>query len=238
MRKVLKDKRNLLILLLTILFLLKTFEEEKRFIIWIAIGVLSSVFFDFLINKLFFAKKIFSRSALITGFIIAGVLDYSQAIYKLIILCFLAIISKYLLRHHQRHIFNPANLSLFLASSFKLALTWTIESNILLIFFFGVYFAYTLKKFPHLLGYFTSFVPLFILAKINPFSIISWFFVFVMLIEPKTSGNGILRGFIFGGVCGIFSFLVFKFLPQMDYYVSSLFFTNLLNPFLARISRR
>jgi hypothetical protein len=70
---------------------------------------------------------------------------------------------------------------------------------------------------------------------INPLVFISWFFVFIMLIEPKTSASGKLRGGIFGTIAGITAFLVFKFLPQYDLFVSALFVANLSNAVFEKI---
>ncbi len=56
-----------------------------------------------------------------------------------------------------------------------------------------------------------------------------------MLIEPKTSGFGMLRGFVFGSIAGVISFLVFTFFPVYDYFVVGLFAANMCNPFLNKI---
>ncbi|MBI5124494.1 MAG: hypothetical protein HZA72_03655, partial [Candidatus Omnitrophica bacterium] len=74
--------------------------------------------------------------------------------------------------------------------------------------------------------------------KANPFSLISWFFIFVMLIEPKTSGYGALRGFVFGGIAGISAILLFRLLPGFDPFVTSLFIANLSNPLLEKLMSR
>jgi len=75
---------------------------------------------------------------------------------------------------------------------------------------------------------------LFFISGINPLRIISWFFLFIMLIEPKTSGYDRLKGFIFGSIAGIASFLIFRFMPRYDMFVSSLFLANLFNPALEK----
>ncbi len=235
MKGLLKDKRNLVILLLTILFLIKAPQEEKRFVFWMVGGVTLCGIFDFLINRLFLKREVLSQSAIISGFILSGILDYHQPIFVLTIFSFLGIASKYILRFNKKNIFNPANFALFLAALFKLPLTWNIEANIFLIITSGIYFTYHLKKYFHILGFLIFFTSLFILAKTNPFSLISYFFIFIMLIEPKTSGYGALRGLVFGSIAGISSFLIFKFLPGLDYFVSCLFIANLFNPILDRI---
>lgn len=229
--KFFKDKRNIVISLLLILSVIKIPAEGNRFIIWMLTGISFSAGIDFSINRLFLKKTVFPKSALITGFILSGILDYNQSFFILLVLSSIAIISKYILRFKRKHIFNPANLSLFIASVFHFPLTWMIESNIYIIVIAGLYLAYSLKKLPHITGFLVVFVLLFTLAgNVNSFNVIGWFFIFIMLIEPKTSGYGILRGFIFGAVAGLSSFSIFKFLPDKDFFVFSLFIANMFNP--------
>jgi hypothetical protein len=234
-----KDKRNIVIIILALLFLIKVPQGGLRYLLWVLTAVLSSAFSDFLISKIFYKHTISPKSAIITGLIIGGILDFSASWLFLIIFSFLAILSKHILKFRKSHIFNPANFALFMASLFKVPLVWNIESNIYLIILAGLYLAYSFKKFPQIIGFLFFFSPLFFfIGKINPFRIISWFFIFVMLIEPKTSGYGVLKGFVFGAIAGIFSFLIFKCLPQIDFYVGSLFSANLLNPFLGKILKK
>jgi hypothetical protein len=87
----------------------------------------------------------------------------------------------------------------------------------------------------HVLGFLIFFSVLFASQPTNPLLLVNWFFVFIMLIEPKTSGFGRVRGFIFGSITGITSFLIFKFFPTYDFFVSSLFIANLFNPILEKI---
>lgn len=235
----LKDKKNLVIILLSILFLIKIPKASVRFSFWVLGGVSLCFILDFLINNLFLKRNIFpNSSAIISGFIISGILDYGQPWFVLVTFCFLAILSKHIIKFKNKHIFNPANFGLFLVALFRIPLTWNIESNILLIIIFGLYFTYVYRKFFHVLGFLIFFTGLFYIFKINPFSFISWFFIFIMLIEPKTSGYGNLRGFVFGGVAGIIFSLVFKFIPQYDPNVLSLFLVNFLNPILEKIKNR
>lgn len=226
-----RDKKNIVILLLIILFGIKIPGEGNRFIIWILTGIFFSAGIDFFINKIFLKKTIFPKSAVITGFILSGILDYNQSFFVLLLLSSISIISKYILRFKRKHIFNPANLSLFLASVIHFPLTWMIESNVYIIAIVGLYLAYSLKKLSHIICFLVTFILLFnLVEKVNSFNIISWFFIFIMLIEPKTSGYGILRGFIFGVIAGLSSFSIFKFLPDEDFFVFSLFIANMFNP--------
>lgn len=225
----------MLIILLVILTLLKVPKEGVRFLLWVLSGVLISSAFDFSISTILDKKSIMLQSAVISGFIVAGIIDYHRSWWWLIIFTILAILSKHAIKFHKQHIFNPANFALFWAGVFKLALSWNIESNIFLIILVGIYLAYSFKKISHVLSFLIFFAGLFAALHMNPFGLISWFFVFVMLIEPKTSGYGNLRGFIFGGITAVFSFLIFRFFPGYDFFIGALFLANLCNPLLAKI---
>lgn len=230
-----QDKKNLVILLLGILFVIKIPQEDKRFAFWVLGGVFLCSVFDYFLNRIFLRKKVFPNSAIISGFIVSGILDYRQPWFILVIFSLLPIISKHIIKFDHKHIFNPANLSLFIATLCKIPLTWGIESNVLLLIIFGMYFAYFYKKFPHILGFLIFFIGLFAIFGINAVGLIGWFFLFLMLIEPKTSGYGALRGFIFGGIAGIASLFLFKYLPTYDAFVSSLFIANLFKPLIEKM---
>lgn len=229
-KDILRDKKNIVILLLLLLILIRLSQAGARFALWAVAGISFSAFFDLLVNRIFLKKTIFPKSAIISGLILAGVLDYREQFLTLFIFALLVIISKHILKFREKHIFNPANFALFAAVVFRYPLTWHIESNTYLIVIIGLYLAYTLGKIPHITGFLVPFSLLFFLGGINPFSLISWFFLFIMLIEPKTSGFGMRRGFIFGAIAGVSSYLFFKFLPRIDLFVGSLFVANLFNP--------
>ncbi len=235
MKKFFRDKKNIVILLLGVLVAIGITGRDARFLWWTLAGVFVAVSTDLAINRFFLKRNIIPKSAVITGLIIAGVIDYREPWFLVLIFPALAIISKHAIRRKNKHIFNPANLALFAATVFNVPLTWNIESNIYLIILIGLYLIYSIKKIPHVAGFLGVFIALFILQGVNPFMLVSWFFVFIMLIEPKTSGFGLLRGLVFGSIVGLVAFLIFKFLPRYDLFVSSLFVANFFNPLLQRI---
>ena len=237
MKRFLQDKRNLVILLLSALFIIKIPQRDVRFVLWVLGGVLVAAGCDIVIRRFFLHQKLVPKSAIISGFIVSGILDYHEPWFILIIFSIVAILSKHIIRFKGRHIFNPANFGLFVATLFGMPLTWSIESNIYIIIALGIYIAYSIRKLPHIFGFLIFFTGLFVSQGINPFLLISWFFVFIMLIEPKTSGFGKLRGFVFGSIAGITSFIIYKFCPQYDFFIGSLFVANLFNPLLGKIKK-
>ncbi|NQS90197.1 hypothetical protein HQ584_10455 [Patescibacteria group bacterium] len=235
MKRILQDKKNLVILLLSILFVLKIPNEGIRFALWVLGGIFVASCSDIIINRLFYKKGIVPKSAIISGFITAGIINYNEPWFLVIIFPVLAVLSKHIIKYKNRHVFNPANFALFIAVLSRIPLMWNIESNIYLIIAFGLYIAYSIKKIPHIIGFLLFFSVPLVMQQANPLLLASWFFIFIMLIEPKTSGFGRIRGFAFGSIAGITSFLIFKFAPSYDMFVVSLFTANLFKPILERI---
>lgn len=238
MKKILADKRNVLLILLLILTGLGTIEHGFLLLAWLLAGLAWSIFLDSVIAKVLGKKLGFPKSAAITGLIIAGILNYQTSWLWLFLIIALAIFSKHLIKVDKKHVFNPANFGLLTAALIGLPLTWQLEANIYLIIIVGLYLAYSLRKMPHLLGFLLVFSGLFSLSSVNPWLLVSWFFVFIMLIEPKTSGFGNVRGFVFGALVGCSSYLFYLFVPQIDFFVGSLFVVNLFNPILDRLRRQ
>ncbi|MDD5169095.1 MAG: hypothetical protein PHN75_09775 [Syntrophales bacterium] len=236
MKTFLKDKKNVVIALLTALAAIGTFHAGWRFALWAAAGVFVCAILDALVNRIIFKKTIVPKSAIISGFIVSGILDHYQPWYILLVFSSLPVFSKHLIKFKGKHIFNPAAFSLFFATLFKIPLTWTIESNVILTVIIGIYLTITFKKTFHVMGFLIAFTILSIIAKTNSLALISWFFVFVMLIEPKTSGFGRVRGFIFGSIAGIVSFLMYRFYPAYDFWVVSLIVANCYIPISSRLA--
>jgi len=141
------------------------------------------------------------------------------------------------LQFKKTRVFNPANFALFLAILFKVPLGWHIEANVFLIIIVGSYLVYKLGKIPHVISFLAVFMGLFFLIGINSVSFLNWFFVFIMLIEPKSSGVGLIRGISFGATAAVSSFITFQFFPNADLFISGLFIANLFNPALSFIRR-
>lgn len=235
MMKFFADKKAIVILLLSALTLIKSAQESFAFLLASVITVFTCAAADILINRIFFKKRISANSAIISGLIIAGVTDYRLPWHTLILLAGTAIASKYLIRYKHRHIFNPAGFAIFIAILLKVPLLWNIESNIPLIIIAGIYLAYAFKKLFHVVGFLIIFSLGFFILGERPFSLISWFFLFIMLIEPKTSGYGRLKGFTFGGIAAFLSCLFYKFLPGYDFFISPLLIANASLIFLDKI---
>ncbi len=205
----------------------------------ISICLISCVL-DFIITYVFNRKTIFPLSALVSGLIIATVLAPARLFY---LAPLFAILSKHLIRCSGRHIFNPAAFGLLAVNLlWGLPLSWWLVSNITVVFIFGFFLAYRIKK----LGLIASFLcALFVLsifysllmhqAVLANIGVLNLFFAFFMLPEPKTSPVGLKSKLIYGVVVALFSFLSFAFLPRFDFLILGLVMGNIVGVFLRKV---
>lgn len=235
MIKFFKDIKNVVILLLLLLFIIQIPQENFRFIIWMIASVFFAVTTELTIYYYHHKTVFVPKSAIITGFIVAGIISFQEPFWMAILFSIIAIASKHCIKIHKKHFLNPANTALLVATLFNIPLVWSLESNIYILIIAGLYFAYRLKKWGHILGFLIPFSVLILLRGTNPLLMISWFFLFIMLIEPKTSGIGFLRGLIFGTIASLSSFVILIFIPQYDFFVFGLFVANLCNPLLDKL---
>src|SRR3989338_6948833 len=105
MKRFLMDKRNLIIVLLSILFIIKIPQGGVCFILWVLGGIIIAAASDILIKRVLLRQKLIPKSAVISGFIVSGILDYHQPWFILVIFSILAILSKHTIRFKGRHIF-------------------------------------------------------------------------------------------------------------------------------------
>ncbi len=210
----------------------------------LCLTVFSAVAFDLAISFFKSRRFIFPTSAVISGLIVGMVMFPGQNIWYYILATFFAVISKYVLRFNKKHIFNPANFGLLLVNIFWGAVLswWTV--NIWFIIIPGIFIAFKIRRLHLVISYLLVTAALAIgwayfkqgeLFDYFPF--INLYFVFVMLIEPKTSPVKICRGLVFGSLVGFAGFIIYLIQPRFDYLVSSLALGNLLSIFMERIKK-
>ncbi len=177
-----------------------------------------------------------SSSSVITGLIVGMVLASGQSILYYILAASFAIISKHLIKFKNKHIFNPANIGLLLTSFiFGASVGWW-HVNAWLVIIPGIFIAFKIKRLHLIISYLSVITALLVVYSLykqgevfDYFPIINLYFVFVMLIEPKTSPIKLAKGIIFGSVVGLVGFLLYVMHPTLDYLLVSLAVGNLLN---------
>ena len=194
---------------------------------------------DFIMIFLTKRSPAFPLSALVSGLIISALLGPGRLFYLAPVI---AVFSKYLIRLKNRHIFNPAGLGLWTVNVFwGLPLIWWFDLNWRITLIFGLFAVYRVKK----LGVVFSFVSAaFVLSIIysaikhqplmSNLGMIKLFFVFFMLIEPKTSPAYLKGKLIYGSSTALFALLAMAFLIRNDFLVTALIAGNAINGLFLR----
>lgn len=187
---------------------------------------------DIILKRIRLGKWLYSPSAGITGFILAMVLS-SLPIYAQIIIGIVAILQKHLIRHDNRHIFNPAAFGLLFAwLVFKSPPAWwAVATPAVFLFLFS---DYLIGRLP--LSFSFYLVSTILISAFSYFTegvlsnVISYpllFFAMVMVVEPRTSAITKKGMFIEGILLASGIFAIQQFLP-VDVFVPMLLLMNLL----------
>lgn len=176
-----------------------------------------TIFFDILFT--FFRKKVLfiPWAAIATGLIIALISDPHLGLYKLAVICFIAMASKNFLRISNKHIFNPAALGLFLGGIIlNSSVSWwgvsfqtiTDKPWAFLVLLTPAYVSfYRMKRFGSILSFLLLYALLtsFLSHRLTPQVLINnlldpttIFFAIVMLAEPMTSPFKLKRQILYG----------------------------------------
>jgi len=193
----------------------------------LVVAVLVCCVLDLLIKKAALKRNLrFPSSAFITGLIIGSVAQFSAPVWIIIVASIVAIGSKYVIRLKKQHIFNPATLGLLIAllvfSSgdewwtsipFGLAGMSILLTPLLIIpnykaLKLGVSLPFLLVT--GVLFYVTSYVPLTasLTGIVDFMYALPFFFVFIMVSEPKTSPYRLKEQIIFGVFVAVLSFVL------------------------------
>ena len=200
--------------------------------------VLTACVIDSVINYIREKRLFFPKSALITALILGLIVQAS--VLFLVIIAAVAILSKHVIKIKGRHVFNPANFSLFVALFLPVSESWWGMSNSLLVAVFGLIIVYKLKRYHQVLPFIAinAALMLFILSGSavadHVTSGLLLFFVFYMLIEPVTSPVQKKSRIIFGALVSVFAAILYVvWLPGA--FVGSLFLADIFVPVLDRV---
>jgi Na+-translocating ferredoxin:NAD+ oxidoreductase RnfD subunit len=185
-----------------------------------------------------------SLSSAITGLIIGYVLASDQEWWKFLAAAALAIFSKHLIIFKKKHIFNPAAFGIFFATVLFTAQTqWKGTYFWYLLLPAGFYFAYKLGKLKVIISYLVVALALFALqaaAQKAPLANIpgylSYFYVFIMVVEPKTSPAKGVWQIIFGAGVAVLIFILTESGARFDVELFSLLIFNAAAGFMQRLA--
>lgn len=236
-------KTQLIIFLSALALVLAVKDRDPHFLYSLIITVLAAAAIESLI--IFLKQKIFTvtESSLITGFIVGYVLASDNLWWKLLAACALAILSKHLIRFHGKHLFNPAGFGIFFATVLLQATTqWKATYLWYVLLPFGSYFIWKVRKLELLVSYAVVSLILFggqALFQHAPFTGVfgyfSYFYIFIMLIEPKTTPVRRLGKMLFGSVVGVLIFVLTQAGAKFDVELCALLAGNLIVPLLNKL---
>ncbi|MBU1932131.1 RnfABCDGE type electron transport complex subunit D [Patescibacteria group bacterium] len=236
-------KTQLIIFLCAFALYLSFKDKDAIFLLAILIAVISAIGIESLILFLKNKKITVTGSSVISGLIIGYVLSFDNPWWIFILASALAICSKYLIRANKKHLFNPAAFGIFLtlilfgaSTQWRGAYLWHILLP------FGLYFAYKVRKFKVLIGYGLAALGLFgvqaLLQRtplLNIFGYLSYFYIFIMVIEPKTMPLKPKGQLIFGIGIAVLIFILTEAGARFDAELASLLLMNSFVPLLNKL---
>ncbi|MCX5711761.1 MAG: RnfABCDGE type electron transport complex subunit D [Candidatus Omnitrophica bacterium] len=206
----------------------------------VSAALILNLLLDYLKNKTFQV----SESSVITGLIIGLVISGSEPWWKIILAALIAIISKYTIRIKGKHIFNPAAFGLFLMIIFfGVSTQWNGTYLWYILLPFGLYFTHKINKIEVIIGYAVVSLVLFGIQAFwqkvtlkDIFGYFSYFYIFVMVIEPKTSPLKQAGKYLFGALAAGFVFILTQIGVRFDVELCSLLAANCAVPLLNKVS--
>lgn len=241
--KKLSIKSQLIIFLVIFSLYIWALNKEAAFLRSLSLAVIAAAILESGINFFRNRQLLVTESSVITGLITGLVLSSDQVWWKLFAASFFAISSKHLLRFKGRHIFNPAAFGIFLSMILLGAETqWNGTYIWYILLPFGLYFIIKIHKFEVLAGYALAALGLFTIqallkegAGANIFGYFSYFYIFIMVIEPKTTPARGIGKFIFGGAVAALVFVLTELGVKFDAELAGLLLANICTPLLNKI---
>jgi Na+-translocating ferredoxin:NAD+ oxidoreductase RnfD subunit len=236
-------KTQLILSLTCFALFLASGGRETLFLAGVGIAVISSIAAESII--LYVKSKVvrLTESSIITGLIVGFVVASDAGWWKIALASLAAIISKHVIRYKGKHIFNPAGFGIFLLLIAGVTSQWKGTYLWYILLPFGAYFSYKIRKLELLCGYAVVALGLFgaqALAQKIPlwdiFGYLSFFYIFVMIVEPRTTPVKPAAKYLFGAGVAALIFILTESGARFDVELLSLLAMNLTVPFMNRVS--
>lgn len=210
-------------------------------------GFFWAILFSVLIEGIFLLLKTkkfqITDSALTSGFIIGYVLAAESPWWMFLVVAAFTVGLKRFLRFHGKNLLNPAALGIFLAVLLLKGFTeWKGAYEWYILIPAGLYIVNKIKKTEVVWGYFGMSLALFIpqaLAQgaslLDIPGYFNYFFIFIMLIEPKTTPPTRWPKVAFGAGVALLVFLLTEWGFRYEPELFALLVLNALVPFINKI---
>jgi Na+-translocating ferredoxin:NAD+ oxidoreductase RnfD subunit len=213
-----------------------SYQEQNYFILaQSSVAVMACAFAEWICQS--FKKKITNlESPIISGLIIGCVLSVYSKLWIFPVCGIITILFKHVIRWKSKHIFNPAALGILITTLFFDTFTeWKGAYNYLILIPIGGYFMYRFNRWKLGLSYFITSALLVTLQAIHDKTglidailYLNYFFLFIMLIEPKTTPSPKKQQILFGSLTGITASIIYLFPSPVDAVLPALLIWNLL----------
>ena len=217
---------------------------EKNFLFPLAIfiAILFSVASDTLINYLKNKKITVTESSIVTGLIIGYVLSNQESWLIIAMASIFAIVSKHVIRFRKSHIFNPAALGIFIVVLFFGAYTqWKVAYSWYILVPLGIYLASKIKRLSLIVSFFITSLFLYgpqaflhNVSLVDIFGYLNYFFIFIMMIEPRTTPVRRRSKILFGMGVAAFIFAFYEFGVSLEAELYALLGVNFLGALLKK----
>ena len=236
-------KTQLIIFLSIFAGYISIIDNDIAFLSAILIAITSAVFLDSFITYLKTKHFALTDSSAISGLIIGYVISSGEPGWKFLFASIFAISSKHLIRIKNKHLFNPAAFGILLSVILLgVATRWRGTDLWYVLLPAGIYFLRKIHKLRIIFGYAVSSLILFsvhaFIQKLPWLEVLkyqNYFFIFIMLIEPKTTPIGRNGKVIFGISVAALVFILTLCGVQFDLELFSLLILNLAVPALNRL---
>jgi Na+-translocating ferredoxin:NAD+ oxidoreductase RnfD subunit len=240
----LKSIKTQLIIFLSAFALYLSFKDNDAiFLLTTLIAVISAIGVESVMLLLKSKKLAITDSSIISGLIIGYVLSSDNPWWIFLLASFLAISSKHLIHFNRKHLFNPAAFGIFLTIVlFGASTQWRGTYMWYILLPFGLYFISKIQKLEVIIGYGLAGLGLFGIQAVaqktpllNIFGYLNYFYIFIMMIEPKTTPIKKRGKFIFGVSVAVLIFILTEFGVRFDAELCALLLSNLAVPLLNKL---
>jgi Na+-translocating ferredoxin:NAD+ oxidoreductase RnfD subunit len=238
-----------IILVLVCLALISMFDTKDMHaqFLNVCVSVLTGCLLDLLVGMIQERKQLFPDGAIVTGLIIALVLGAATPWYVCAIITLIALLSKHILKHKRKPMFNPAAFGLLVAiylfssmeswwGSLSMLPTWCV----IFLLIGGYLVTNRVNKFPQVFAFLgTYFLLLLVMGYLNvgdaadairaPFVNSALFLAFFMLTDPPTSPGKYKDQVIFGAIVAIVGALIYALFGGLAYLLIGLLTANVWN---------
>ena len=222
-------------------------DKDYFFLLSITVAIAATVFTDSLFCYFKNKKITVTESSIVSGLIIGFVLSPDTGLWLPAVAGIIAIFSKHILRWRKNHFLNPAAFGvLFSLFIFGFWFDTGTQWNGTYLWYFlvpaGIYFSYKMRKLEIIAGYYIVYFCCFgIQAFLQemPISTIAmfanYFFILIMLVEPKTSPYTRWGKIIYGASAAVIVFVLYFIGFKYDADLAALMICNAGSPLLNKL---